>query len=216
MINTVTSDFICKVVEAKIRGEAGYFYGSVSSLTEKPSGEGVFVTDDEWIHFGRVRDDGKFFEGERLSVTLADKINVNGEHHIVNSKLAPNGAFVEKIKAFNSLEVESGFYVSGKWKAYIIQRFNFSRLGPENWLALSRVKFVPDPGTLYNPVKYKDMKYLEAIIKNNQSSEENKHLRRRIVRVGRGGLTIEVGHIDRRNKTSKNRYIFYNLRIHND
>ena len=119
MINAVSADCICKVARANIRGEPGYFYGSVSELTGLPDGEGVFVTDDEWIHFGRVSD-GKYFVGERLSITLADKTNVKGEHHIINSKLTPNGVFIEKIQTFNSDEFESGIYIDGEWKDWIV------------------------------------------------------------------------------------------------
>ena len=53
-IDEITEEFDCKKTQANIENEEGYFYGSVSKQTGLPSGEGVFVTANGWVHCGVV------------------------------------------------------------------------------------------------------------------------------------------------------------------
>ena len=64
-----------------------------------------------------------------------------GEHWIINAKLRVDGTLLEKVQAFKSFYNEDGLYMNRKWMKKLDLRFNYSRLEPENWLALWRVKF---------------------------------------------------------------------------
>ena len=65
-INLISDDFVCKSIDATIDNEQGIFYGSVHKQTGLPSGEGVFVAKNGWIHCGEVRK-GTFAESRQVS-----------------------------------------------------------------------------------------------------------------------------------------------------
>ena len=60
-IDLISDDFVCKSTNATIDNEQGIFYGSVHKQTGLPSGDGVFVAQNGWIHCGAVRE-GTFAE----------------------------------------------------------------------------------------------------------------------------------------------------------
>ena len=60
-IDQISDDFVFKRTDATIDNEQGIFYGSVHKQTGLPSGEGVFVAENGWIHCGAVRE-GTFAE----------------------------------------------------------------------------------------------------------------------------------------------------------
>ncbi len=66
-IDAISDLFVCKRIEAKIEGETGYFYGSVSNTTGYPEGYGVYTTED-WVHCGKV-EHGHFKDGRKVSVS---------------------------------------------------------------------------------------------------------------------------------------------------
>jgi hypothetical protein len=66
-IDDLTSEFVCKISQARIEDEEGHFYGSVSKQTGMPSGLGVFVS-DTWIHCGEFQ--GKYFAKCGKTVSL--------------------------------------------------------------------------------------------------------------------------------------------------
>ncbi len=49
-----------------IENEQGYFYGPVNTQTDLPSGEGVFVAANGWVHCCRVQA-GTYADGRRVS-----------------------------------------------------------------------------------------------------------------------------------------------------
>jgi hypothetical protein len=54
-----------------------------------------------------------------------------------NTNLTQNGTLHSKVWRFDSKEKESGFFVNGTKKAEIVERINFCRYDPRDWLSKS-------------------------------------------------------------------------------
>ena len=56
-----------------------------------------------------------------------------------NTNLTQDGTPHSKVWRFNTNEKESGFFVNGIKKAEIVERINFGRYDPRDWLSESRL-----------------------------------------------------------------------------
>jgi hypothetical protein len=127
-VNDITGDFVCKISQAIIEQESGYFYGSCCKLTNRPSGFGVFVS-DSWIRCGKFIN-GCFAEGKSVSANKR-----TGELKLVNKRIMEDGSTVQKIESFTFEEVQNGFFINGVKMADVIKRLNFG-LDESDWLSM--------------------------------------------------------------------------------
>ena len=95
----------------------------------QPIGEGVFITDDEWIKCGFIAN-GAFTDGLKVSVNKKTK-------EMILSKITHenDGTKKEKIEYFSEQGVKSDFYQNGVRVGDINKRLNCLKAN-EDWLSL--------------------------------------------------------------------------------
>ena len=105
-IDNISDEFVCKRTHARIEGALGYFFGSVSRVTDLAEGNGVFMS-GAIIDCGKVKN-GFFADGRRVSVDSDSKIL-----KLVNTKYPADGTVLQKVERYSKQGVERNFLKDG-------------------------------------------------------------------------------------------------------